>query len=151
MKQKNVLVKRRPNAKFDIGTEKLICSLYQESLLNSSVKLSKLFNCVPTTILIILRRNGITPRNNSTSQIGLRLGKDSPNYKGGTTSDGYLRIFINGKSIYKHRLIMEEYLGRKLTSADVIHHKNRNKLDNRIENLELMTRSQHAKEHWYET
>ena len=49
--------------------------------------------------------------------------------------------------VMEHRLVMEEVLGRILTKDEVVHHKNENKLDNRPDNLAIMTRSEHMKLH----
>jgi hypothetical protein len=38
-------------------------------------------------------------------------------------------------------------LGRKLSPNEVVHHKNEDYTDDRIENLEVMTRSEHMKLH----
>jgi len=45
--------------------------------------------------------------------------------------------------IAKHRLIMEQYLWRYLTDNEIVHHLNEDTLDNRLENLEIMTNSEH--------
>lgn len=42
---------------------------------------------------------------------------------------------------------MEQHLGRPLTREEVVHHINHSKTDNRLENLELMTNSQHRAHH----
>ena len=56
-------------------------------------------------------------------------------------------ISVKGKRIREHRHIMQEFLGRKLSNDEVVHHIDRDKLNNDIVNLAVMTKSDHTKEH----
>ena len=77
-------------------------------------------------------------------------GEDNGNWKGGrhVTPYGYVKAYApnhpykigNGSGyVMEHRLVMEESLGRYLEAHETVHHKNGNRGDNRIENLELWT------------
>ena len=59
----------------------------------------------------------------------------------------YKTLKINGKAIGEHRHIIQEIIGRELMRDEVVHHKNGNPSDNRIENLEVMTLSEHSRIH----
>ena len=58
------------------------------------------------------------------------------------TKSGYVLISMNGEQIPEHRLVMEQHLGRPLKAGENVHHKNRRRDDNRIENLELWSQHQ---------
>lgn len=64
------------------------------------------------------------------------------------TPDGYWRITTpDGERKLAHRDIMERHIGRILLPSEHVHHKNGNKLDNRLDNLEILTIVDHQHEH----
>jgi len=84
-------------------------------------------------------------------------GELNANWKGGVISDGHRRVLIyapdhpypNRKRthVYRYRLVVEKHLGRFLSPEEVVHHINEDPSDDRLENLKIMTQSEHMKLH----
>jgi hypothetical protein len=52
------------------------------------------------------------------------------------------------KWVYYHRHVVSISVGRWITSEEVVHHKDHNKLNNSLDNLDLLSKSEHTKMHF---
>ena len=76
-------------------------------------------------------------------------GRTPPNKgkgSGTVTNKGYRRIRVGGRRLMEHRVVWEEANG-PIPDGHLVHHKNDNKLDNRLGNLELLPWGEHTTKH----
>lgn len=66
-------------------------------------------------------------------------------------SSGYVMLLMKGHHeadtngyIFEHRYVMEQHLKRRLAPNEIVHHKNGIKIDNRLDNLQVMTQAEHV-------
>lgn len=59
----------------------------------------------------------------------------------------YTYCRIRKTAVLKHRKVLENHLGRLLSPEEHVHHMNGDKLDNRVENLQLVTNSEHHRKY----
>ena len=84
-------------------------------------------------------------------------GEKNGRWNGGRmrTSHGYIAVKVPWNHhlrqahgyAYAHQIVAEKKLGRRLKSNETVHHKNGVRDDNRPSNIEVMTKTEHAREH----
>lgn len=80
----------------------------------------------------------------------VHYGVDNNRYNGGLCirDDGRCVIHCRDQTLlYFYRGLMAAHLGRLLTSDEIVHHRNEDPSDDRIENLEIVTRAEHIQMH----
>ncbi len=139
--------------------------LYEEGQL-SIRDIAKKLGCSITPVKYWMKKHGIKSRTLSESGVircekkpqsnpgrkGMpkshKSGKDNHQWKGGRslTNNGYMRVRINGELVLEHRYVWEKHNGQ-IPKGYQIHHIDEDKLNNKIENLQLMKNSEHQKLH----
>lgn len=126
-----------------INPEQLVDMYLNEG--KSILCIAKRLNHSPTTIHKYLRKFEIPLRTSGE----IRKGKRSNAWKSGKRySQGYIAIYSPNHPyrtkmgyVFKHRLIVEKYLGRYLKPREITHHINNIRNDNRIDNLMVFINS----------
>jgi hypothetical protein len=59
-------------------------------------------------------------------------------------ADGYKVVYVSGRKTMEHIAVMEAHIGRRLIKGETVHHKNGQRADNRLSNLELWSHAQPA-------
>lgn len=90
-----------------------------------------------------------TREKQSAAKIG-KTGKDTNRWKGGFTQSGVYqegRSTVDGRRMYRHRMVAEQILGRTLIRTEHVHHIDRIEKNNLPENLIVLSDSDHSKLH----
>lgn len=148
------LINSLPN-KLNMSEEEFKAYLSAEYSVKSCNKIAEELGVTHSIIYKYLDRYDIPRLNHSESCRKYSSGESSATWKGDRRiKNGYVEIKCpehprSGQRgyIYEHILVMEKHLGRYLKSDEVVHHKNYNKTDNQIENLQLMTILEHNRFH----
>lgn len=127
-------------------------------------QIASIFDCSHATVLNYMKRYDIPRRKHSekfihgqefskefieAQEAAGKTGEGHPAWKGGSFIDkqGYRHIYVDGKYRREHRLVVEKLLGRKLTGDEDVHHKDKDRLNNDPENLEVLDKSTHNELH----
>lgn len=130
----------------------------QRSILGISKEVGLSPGAIRSQLVVMgIKTRGVSMGMKKSNHPALRRGKLSANWKGGKQylPSGYIYRYSPDHPmrtergyVMEHRLVMEKHIGRFLTKEEIVHHKNGDRTDNRIENLELTTKKQHFGEHF---
>lgn len=90
------------------------------------------------TLLLAMKRRGIPRRQKH------ERSKPSDGY---INKSGYWIVCSNGRKRRRCRLIVESAIGRRLSCDEVVHHINKIRSDDRLENLAVLSRQGHSRLH----
>jgi len=85
-----------------------------------------------------------------------KKGPNHPTWKGGSrvSEDGYIRSYApdhpwprKSGYVFEHVRVMELQIGRRIALNEVVHHKDHNRQNNALENLELQLAGAHSRHH----
>ena len=135
--------KRNAITKDEEGKQR-VCKLYQEGF--ALRELSGWFWTSYETIRQVLLKNNVLrrPSTHASFGSGTKIRKEM-------VVGGYVKVFMgigypgapkNGW-MFKHRLVMQKKLGRSLFPFEIVHHVDRDKLNNEELNLKLLSRTDH--------
>lgn len=108
-----------------------------------------------TTARVDLIRAGGETLSMQGAKFPSRRGPDNHQWKGGShlNKEGYVMVWVDDEHpfaamrpkrapyVFEHRIVMAEAIGRALLPTETVHHVNGDKVDNRIENLQLRSGS----------
>lgn len=144
-----------PASKFDKQQDIEIAALYKTRL--TAQKIADMYGVYKQSVLNSLKRTNTERRSSFDREYS--CGKNHKWYKDGMRHQaGYLQVhrpehrLARGDGwIFVHRLVMDEKMGGTLKSTDIVHHKDGDKSNNDIDNLEVYPSngnhlSKHSKE-----
>lgn len=141
---------RRPA--HDKSKNSAICDMYSDGA--SPKDIAAEFGVSSTVVRNVLHENGIGNLRGVRFPYGA-LYKNGHGYLLRTLHPDYWlhqygskRTRSAARSMFEHRRVMAEHLGRPLKSEETVHHLNGNRDDNRIENLELHSTNHGPGQHW---
>lgn len=119
-------------------------------------KISDIIGVTQSAVRKYFKKYDIVLLNQKESNKIFNSGVNNPRWNGGKiiSSHGYIAIHMPKHPyadkrgyVYEHRLVVEEHIGRYLSPEEVVHHKDLNKTNNDISNLQILSNSEHRKIH----